>query len=73
MLFHGHTAQGSYPAYTAGVFSGVNQMNAFRYGELNHAQTSFGGFAFNAENFVPTGPENVVINEGKTPAIYLGV
>lgn len=73
VLFHGHTAQGSYTAYTAGVFSGINQMNAFRYGELNHNQMSFGGFAFNAENFVPTGPENRPINIGLTPVIYLGV
>lgn len=30
-------------------------------------------FDFDASRVVPTGPENTVINEGKTPAIYLGV
>lgn len=73
VVFHGNTADGSYPAATIGVFSGINQMNAFRYEELSFGQVSFGGFAFNAENFVPTGPENTVINTGRTPVIYLGV
>lgn len=31
------------------------------------------GFAFDASRAVPTGLENTVINEGKTPVIYLGV
>lgn len=48
-------------------------MNAFRYGVLSYEQPSFGGFAFNAETFVPTGPENTVINTGRTPVIYLGI
>lgn len=73
IIFHGRLAEGSYPALANGVFSGIDKLNAYRHGVLSTDHPSFGGFAFNAENFVPTGPENVVINEGKTPAIYLGV
>ena len=73
IIFHGDTADGSYPAIANGVFSGIHKKNSFRYGQLNNQQSSFGGIAFNAENFVPTGPENTVINVGRTPVIYLGV
>ncbi|OCG00181.1 hypothetical protein A9G08_04560 [Gilliamella sp. wkB195] len=73
IIFHGDTADGSYPAVANGVFSGIHKKNSFRYGQLNNEQISFGGIAFNAENFVPTGPENTVLNIGRTPVIYLGV
>lgn len=59
--------------YARGAFLGTSAIypenGAFQPKKECHAW----GYDFRASNVVPTGPENTVLNEGKTPAIYLGV
>lgn len=59
--------------YAKGAFIGSNAINPTNAAFLATFDYTVWGYDFRASNVVPTGPENTVINEGKTPVIYLGV
>lgn len=73
---YGHFDTGvvdNHTSYARGAFIGAYAIHPEGGAFVLAREYNAWGYDFKASNVVPTGPENTVLNEGKTPVIYLGV